>query len=222
MPAASSRMRRRVLGLALISSAIWPCRTSAGECDAGRGIGEQHLHIARAHILGVDLVGRPRIARDPAHDLELVGIVEPRGRQPFGVVDHQRHFGKVARRAAGGTGKDHILHPVAAHRGGAVFTHHPAQRLQQVGLAAAIGADNARQPVMDHQIRGVHEAFEAVQSDPGETQRAGLGVIPVGPRSFASGRYKSTAAHPIWRLAGGYPQHIGRIRPTYRHLAHGP
>jgi hypothetical protein len=32
IPAASSSTRRRALGLALISSAIWPCRTSAGEC----------------------------------------------------------------------------------------------------------------------------------------------------------------------------------------------
>ena len=32
MPAASSKTRRRALGLALISSEIWPCRTSAGEC----------------------------------------------------------------------------------------------------------------------------------------------------------------------------------------------
>ena len=31
MPAASSRMRRRAFGRALISSAIWPWRTSAGE-----------------------------------------------------------------------------------------------------------------------------------------------------------------------------------------------
>ena len=32
MPAASSRIRRRLVGLALISSEIWPCRTKAGEC----------------------------------------------------------------------------------------------------------------------------------------------------------------------------------------------
>ena len=33
MPAASSRMRRRAFGRASISSAICPCRTSAGEAD---------------------------------------------------------------------------------------------------------------------------------------------------------------------------------------------
>ena len=32
MPAASSSTRRRALGRALISSLIWPWRTSAGDC----------------------------------------------------------------------------------------------------------------------------------------------------------------------------------------------
>ena len=32
MPAASSKTLLRALGLALISSEIWPCRTNAGEC----------------------------------------------------------------------------------------------------------------------------------------------------------------------------------------------
>jgi hypothetical protein len=130
----------------------------------GRGIGEQQLHVARAHVLAAKLVGRAGVAGDPAHDLQRIGIVEARRRQPFGIVDMQHHLGEIARRARGRAGEDHVLHTAAAHGGGAVFAHHPAQRLQQVGLAAAVRPDDAGQPLADQKIGGVDEALEAVQS----------------------------------------------------------
>jgi hypothetical protein len=134
-------------------------------------IGEQHLHIARPHVPRIGLVGRPRIAGDAAHDLDLVLIVEAAGRQTVGIVDDQRDLGEMPRGPRGGTGKDHILHLAAAHGGGAVFAHHPAHRLQQVRLAAAIGSDHACQPLMDHQIRGVDKGFEPVQPQLREPHR---------------------------------------------------
>ena len=147
-----------------------PLPHQRGRMGAGRGIGEQHLDVARPHVLGVGLVGRPCVAGDAADDLQRVLIVEARRREAFGIVDGQRHLGKVPRRAAGGAGEDHVLHPAAAHGRGAVFAHHPAQRLKQVRLAATVRAHNAGQPLMDDQIRGVDEAFEAVQTQAGETQ----------------------------------------------------
>ena len=132
---------------------------------AGRGIGKQHLHIAGTHILGVDLVGAACVAGDSAHNFDRVRIVEAAGRKAILVVDHDADFGKMTRAACGGPGKDHILHPATAHRRRAVFAHDPAQRLQKIGLAAAIGANNTSQPLMDHQIRGVDKAFEAVKPE---------------------------------------------------------
>ena len=132
----------------------------------GRGIREQHLHIARAYIAPVHAVGAAHIAGNAAHDLDLIGIIEPRRRQPIRVVDMDRHLGKGARTARRCPGKDHVLHPAAAHRRGAVFAHHPAQRLQQVGFAAPVGPHNAGQPVADDQIGRVDKAFEAGQSEP--------------------------------------------------------
>ena len=41
--------------------------------------------------------------------------------------------------------EDHVVHAVAAHRRRAVLAHHPAQRLEQVRLAAAVRADHAGQ-----------------------------------------------------------------------------
>jgi hypothetical protein len=123
-----------------------------GRMRAGRGVGEQHLDVAGADVPGVRLVGRARVAGDAADDLERVGIVE-RGRgEAFGVVDEERHFREVPRRPGRGAGEDHVLHPAAAHRGGAVFAHDPAQRLEQVGLATAVRPDDPRQTVGDDEV----------------------------------------------------------------------
>ena len=134
-----------------------------GRLRAGRGIGKEHLHVARPHVLGIGLVGRSGIARDPPHDLDLVLIVEAGRGQTVGIVDDDRHFGEIARAPGGRAGKDHVFHAAAAHRRGPVFAHDPAQGFQQVRLAAAIGADHAGQPLVDHQIRGVDEAFETIE-----------------------------------------------------------
>ena len=134
-----------------------------GRLRPGRGIGEQHLHVPRPHIPGIGLVGRSGIAGDPPHDLDLILIVEAGRGQTIRIVDDDRDFGEIARAARGGTGKDHVFHAAAAHRRGPVFAHDPPQGLKQVRLAAAIGADHACQPLVDHQIRGVDEAFEPVE-----------------------------------------------------------
>jgi hypothetical protein len=133
-----------------------------------RGIGEQHLHVAGTDVLRVGLVGAARVACDPAHDVEHVAVVEARGCEAFGVVDGQHDLGEVARRAPGGAGEDHVLHPAAAHGRGAVLAHHPAQRLEQVRLAAAVGAHDAGQTVRDHHLGRVDEAFEPIEAKAGE------------------------------------------------------
>ena len=135
-----------------------------GRLRPGRGIREQHLHVARPHLAPVEAISRARVARDPPRDLQRVAVVEADGRAAGAVVQGQRHLGRGARGAAGGAREDHVLHPLAAHGGGAAFAHDPAQRFQQVGLAAAVGADHARQPVADDQLGRVHEAFEAGQA----------------------------------------------------------
>ena len=144
----------------------------------GRGIGEQHLHVAGAHFLAVDAIGAAGIAGDAAGDVQRVAVVHACGRKAVLVVDGQRDFGMGAGRAARGAGKDHVLHPLAAHGGGAVFAHDPAQRLKQVGLAAAIRPDDPGQPLVDDQIGRVHEAFEAVQSKPVKAQSEGSHPMP--------------------------------------------
>ena len=139
---------------------------------AGRGIKEQHLHILGPHFLAIGAVGRPGIAGDAAADFQQIRVVEPRGRQPVGIVDAERDLGKVARAPRGGAGEDHILHLAAAHGGGAILAHHPAQRLEQIGFSAAVRPDDPGQAISDHQLCRIDKAFEAVQSQAGESQRA--------------------------------------------------
>ena len=136
-----------------------------GGMRPGGGVGKEHLHIAGAHVFAVGFVSRPCVTGDAADDLKIVEIVEPRRGQPLGIVDLQGDFGKVAGGAGHGTCENHVLHAGAAHGFGAVLAHDPAQGLQQVRLAAAIWPDHAGQPVGNDQLRGVHEAFEAVQSE---------------------------------------------------------
>ena len=47
---------------------------------AGGRVGEEHLHVAGADILAVDLVGGAHVAGDAADDFEMVGFVEAGGR----------------------------------------------------------------------------------------------------------------------------------------------
>ena len=64
---------------------------------AGRGVGEQDLHVAGAHLAAVDAVGRALLARDAPRDLDDVGVVEGGRRRALGVVQRQPDLGDVAR-----------------------------------------------------------------------------------------------------------------------------
>ncbi len=139
-----------------------------GRMGAGRGVGEEHLHVAGAHGLAVDREGRSDITGDPAADLKRRIVVELGRRRLLGIVDHHFDRGGVARGPRFGAGEDHVLHALAAHGGGPVLAHHPAQGFQQVRLAAAIGADNARQAGRDHKLGRVDEGLEALKSQLGE------------------------------------------------------
>jgi len=70
----------------------------------------------------------------------------------------QRHLGRVPAGAGFGAGEDQAVHGVAAERAGVGLAHGPAQRLGQVALAAAVGADQAGQHVERDRVG---EALEA-------------------------------------------------------------
>ena len=75
-----------------------PLPHQRGRAGAGRGVGEEDLHVAGTDFLAVDAVGRAFLALDPAGDFQHVGIVEGCRRGSLPIVDGQHHLGGVARR----------------------------------------------------------------------------------------------------------------------------
>jgi hypothetical protein len=146
-----------------------------GRMRPGRGVGEQHLDITGADVFGVGFIGGAGVAGDTAHNVQRIKVVEPGRRKAVAIVDGERDFGKVAGRAGGGPGKNHVFHAAAAHGGGAVFAHDPAQGFEQVGFAASVWANNTCQPVRDHQIGRIDKAFEAIEAKAGKAEHCSLG-----------------------------------------------
>ena len=115
----------------------------------GRQVGEQRLHVARADLLAIHPVLAARAPLDPSDDLQLRLLVERRRHRAGRIVKGQGHLGQIARGAAGGAGEDHIVHFAGTQRPRALLAHCPAQRLDHIGLAAAVRANNAGEAGVD-------------------------------------------------------------------------
>jgi hypothetical protein len=128
-----------------------------GGMGAGRRVREGQGDVLCAHVPAVDAVGRTGAPLYPAGDDQLFAGV---------ILGVEHHLGEVARRTGGGARKDHVLHPPRPHRLGRGFPHDPAYRFEKVGLAAAIGADDAGQPGFDAQFGRLDEALEPAELEP--------------------------------------------------------
>src|SRR5690606_26703123 len=85
-----------------------------------------------------------------------------------GIVDRQHHLGHVAAGPVAGSGKDHLVHVRRAHRLVRAFAHHPAQRFDEIGLAAAVRPDHAGQSRLDQEFGGLDEGLETDQPQTGK------------------------------------------------------
>ncbi len=83
-------------------------------------------------------------AKQPAGDHDLAEIAVFRRAAAIFVVEGDRYFGHAGGRQAIAAGKDHIFHLMAAQVAGALLAHGPAQGIDDIGLAAAIRADDRR------------------------------------------------------------------------------
>ena len=70
------------------------------------------------------------------------------------------HLGATQRRAPGGAGEDDVLHLAAAQRLGALLAHHPGERVDDVGLAGAVGTHDAGDARLELQGRRGREGLE--------------------------------------------------------------
>ena len=131
-----------------------------GRMGSGRKIGEQQLHVTRPHVPTVDFVVRTRTSFDPAHDLQLARVVELRRRISVRIVEGQGNFGDVARRPIVGAPENHVVHLAATHLLRRGFAHYPFQGFNNIRLAAAVGADDSRNSVLDLDFNRIEERLE--------------------------------------------------------------
>ncbi len=125
-------------------------------------IGEKFLDVQQAAAVAVDgVLALPRPEHQPA-DRDFRVFDRQRA---VAVVDGQRHLGAAKGRPRGGPGEDDVLHLAAAERFGALLAHDPAQRVDDVGLAGAVRADDTRDARLEAQRRGGREGLEAAQGE---------------------------------------------------------
>jgi hypothetical protein len=131
----------------------------------GGGVGEQNLHIPCTDIAAVDAIDGTCLALDAARDFQNLAVIDGSRRRAIGVIDRHRHFGVVARRTVAGAGEDHRIHVGGAQRFVRGLAHRPAQRLDQVGFAAAVRSDHAGETGFDHEVGGFNERLETVEAE---------------------------------------------------------
>ena len=110
---------------------------------AEAGAEEEVVDVAAADRDVVDVVGRVAVAREHALDRDL-GVLPPLAADaPEAVVEMKLHRRASHGLAIAGAVEDHVLHRLAAQRGGLGLAEHPAHGIDHVRLAAAVGADDA-------------------------------------------------------------------------------
>ena len=187
-----------LLGLGLDDLADAALMHQRGRARAGRGVGEQQLHVARAHLAAVEAIERALLALDAARDFQRLVLVELRRRRAVGVVEEQHHLGVVARRAGVGAVEDDVVHAGGAQRLVRGLAHHPAQRFDQVRLAAAVRPDHAGQALLDLEVGRLDEGLEAEQPQLVEFHR-----VSVTRRWWAHTAPVRKPASPLRRI--GHP-----------------
>ncbi len=110
---------------------------------AQAGAEEHVLHVAAAHRLVVDEVAGAALAREHALDRDLRELVPRSAGACRLVVEHQLDAGAGRGLARAGAVEDDVEHRLAAQLARLAFAQHPAHRIHDVGLAAAVGPDDA-------------------------------------------------------------------------------
>ena len=80
----------------------------------------------------------------------------------LGIVDHQRDLGKSHLRPLGCAAENHILHLGAPESFGALFPHHPADGVGDIGFSRPVGAHNGGQICPEVQDRLIRKGLKAL------------------------------------------------------------
>ena len=166
---------------------------------AHAGAEEQRRHVHQAHGHLVDHVRAVAVARKLARDRDL-GVVAVLLRHVARVVvEGERHFGEAVRTARLGAVEDDVVHVLAAQVLGRLLTHGPAHRVDDVRLAAAVRADDARHVVIKAHDRAIHERLEAAHFEHLELHPDPLGRSRKrsSPANTPSARSQSITRPPV-------------------------
>ena len=169
IPAASSSSRRRSGGLASTSAPICPWLTIA----ALRGP-DRHPRTApgrRAPAAPGRSPGTPSPCR--GRSAWTAGAHRPPepGHHECRATQMELDLGEIERRPRRGAGEDRVAHLAAAQPARRGLAHHPAQRVDAIRLAAAVGPDDAGQARLDQQVGRVPERLEATEAQFGDLHR---------------------------------------------------
>src|SRR6185437_9518251 len=138
------------------------------------GAEEQVGDVTPAAAHAVEEIVRLRIAPDHALDRNLVVTRVLAADRAVGIVEDQLDHGLPDRLASGRTGKDHVGQRLATQAAGRALAHHPADRVDDVGLAATVGADDAGEVGREMQHRRIYEGLETGQLDGRKAHGSGL------------------------------------------------
>ena len=123
---------------------------------------EEALDVAEAAGRAVDEVLALAGAEDAAGDGDLV-VLEAELLLAVGEGDGD--LGHAEGLVLVGAGEDDVGHRAAAQGGGALLAEDPADGVRDVGLAAAVGADDGGDAGLEDEARLLREALEAVDFD---------------------------------------------------------
>ena len=148
-------------------------------------VGEQFLHVEQPARHAVDRVlALTRRTEQRARDRHLGELDREDAR---GVVDGQRHLRPPERGALRASGEDDVLHLRRSHRARSLGTEHPRHRVDDVGLAAAIGPDHHGDARLELERGGLGKRLEPLQGEgfqehAGEASGGSGGVRGFPPR----------------------------------------
>ncbi len=129
---------------------------------------EQVAQILEADRGAVDEVLADAVARDAALDRDLVVLDRDAA---ILVREGQAHLRQRDRLPPGGALEDDVFHPAAAQLLGGLFAQHPADRVDDVRLAAAVRAENRRDALVEIEDRTIRERLEPLDLHALELQR---------------------------------------------------
>ena len=126
-------------------------------------VGQQLLHVEQPARHAIDRVlALTRRAEQRARDGHL-GELD--GKDARRVVDGQRHLGPPESGALGAAREDDVLHLRRPHRPRSLGTEHPRHRIDDVGFAAAVGADHDGDTRLELERGGLRERLEPLQGE---------------------------------------------------------